>query len=70
MRKHSVRNTCGGLAGLRYQMHASWTAAKREMCDIDESVLIEWWSFNPAAKLIGLADRGSIEPKKQADLVF
>ena len=69
MRKHSVRNAWGGLTGLQYQLQASWTAAKRENCGIDESDLAEWWSVNPA-KLIGLADRGSIEPGKQADFVL
>jgi len=57
---------------LQYQLHASWTAVKWEICDIDESVLAEYWSlcFNSAAKLVVLADRGSTEPKKQADFVF
>jgi len=56
----------GGIAGLQVALPAVWTAAASRGLPL-ESVL-EWMCAG-TAKLVGLADRGRIEPGSRADLV-
>jgi allantoinase len=56
----------GGIAGLQVALPAVWTAASAHGLPL-ESVL-EWMCLR-TADLVGLADRGRIEPGRRADLV-
>jgi allantoinase len=56
----------GGIAGLQVALPAVWTAASAREIPL-ESVLE--WMCHRTAKLVGLTDRGRIEPGARADLV-
>lgn len=56
----------GGIAGLQVALPAVWTAAAARGLGL-ESVL--GWMCEGTARLVGLADRGRIEPGARADLV-
>jgi allantoinase len=56
----------GGIAGLQVALPAVWTAATAHGLPL-ESVL--HWMSRRTADLVGLTDRGRIEPGKRADLV-
>jgi allantoinase len=70
----SMKTAWGGLSGLQYQLPATWTAALIgdtvvKNTSITEKEMAEWWSVSPS-RLVGLDDRGSIEPGKRADFVL
>ena len=56
----------GGIAGLQVALPAVWTAASARGLPLD-SVLR--WMCQGTADLVGLGDRGRIEPGRRADLV-
>jgi allantoinase len=56
----------GGIAGLQVSLPAVWTAASARGLPL-EAVLR--WMCQGTADLVGLADRGRIEPGRRADLV-
>ena len=56
----------GGISGLQVALPAVWTAAAARGLPLD-SVLR--WMCQGTADLVGLADRGRIEPGRRADLV-
>ncbi|HWG26320.1 MAG TPA: allantoinase AllB [Actinospica sp.] len=56
----------GGIAGLQVSLPAVWTAAAARGLPLESVVA---WMCQATADLVGLADRGRIEPGKRADLV-
>ena len=69
MRQKSLREAWGGLAGLQYQLQATWTPARDRGYTVAD--MNRWWSRNPASLVPSLSRRkGSLKEGYQADLVW
>ena len=64
----NMKEAWGGLAGLQYQLPATWTETYKRGCSVSD--MANWWSKN-ACVVAGLASyKGSIEVGKHADFCW